>query len=532
MASQMNRLPSRKWSIAALGLAGVAMVVLSYLLVIALALGCLALPVFLLWYLPLGGPVNLVIYRLLLSAFGLVAGPTILWSLVPSDDQHEINGIRIDLVQEKRLAKEIEAIAGALRESMPSEVYLISDANAFVSERNATKGFGRRRILALGLPLLQMLTIEQFRAVLAHEFAHYYAGDTRLGPWVYEARGSLMRVYENLGKNSNVLRHIRRLGIVSVVYRLLMGGLRMYWRVFMRITQAISRRQESRSDELACYIAGSQPLIDGLEGIRRCNAGLSAFWSSYVMPVAMGGFQPDLANGFRQFMQVPQVVKATSEFLSHQASVAKPSPFDSHPPLSERIDRARHINVPAAHGSVLENAGLPVISLIESVGSLEASLLKKVVPSLAAADLKPLNWETAGTDIYIPAWRKRVANFLPFLSAKRMGDLPLLVLDPRLVTELLPNRSTGRLDQTQRFASAYDVLFCVLVLCLLENGWKLIAQPGYLTLENGASTVDPAKVIGAIRNGTLSVVAWRDFRAERGIGDWPLAASTASPSAS
>jgi hypothetical protein len=113
-----------------------------------------------------------------------------------------------------------------------------------------------------------------------------------------------------------------------------------------------------------------------------------------------------------------------------------------------------------------------------------------------------------------------------------MGDLPLLVLDPRLVTELLPNRSSGRLDQTQRFASAYDVLFCVLVLCLLENGWKLIAQPGYLTLENGASTVDPAKVIGAIRNGTLSVVAWRDFRAERGIGDWPLAASTASPSAS
>lgn len=104
------------------------------------------------------------------------------------------------------------------------------------------------------------------------------------------------------------------------------------------------------------------------------------------------------------------------------------------------------------------------------------------------------------------------------------------MLDPRLVTELLPNRSTGRLDQSQRIASAYDVLFCVLALCLLENGWKLIAQPGYLTLENGASTVDPAKVIGAIRNGTLSVVAWRDFCAEHGIGDWPLAASTASPS--
>jgi hypothetical protein len=194
----------------------------------------------------------------------------------------------------------------------------------------------------------------------------------------------------------------------------------------MRITQAISRRQESPSDELACYIAGSQPLIDGLEGIRRCNASSSAFWNSYVLPVAMGGFQPDLASGFRQFMQVPQVVKATSEFLAQQASVAKPSPFDSHPPLSERIDRARQINLPAPQGSALEDTGLPMISLLESVGSLEASLLKKVVPALAAADLKPLNWETVATDIYIPAWRKRVANFLPFLSAKKMGDLPLL----------------------------------------------------------------------------------------------------------
>jgi len=205
------------------------MVFLSYLLAVALAMACFALPVVLLWTLPFGGQVNLLFMRLLLSAFGLVAGVTILSSLVPSKDQHEVNGVCIDLEKEKRLAQEIEAIAGALREPMPSHVYLIGDANAFVSERDEGKGIGRRRILALGLPLLQMLTIAQFRAVLAHEFAHYYSGDTRLGPWVYEARRSLIRVYENLGKNSKVLLYLRRWGIVAVVFRLLMGGLRIYW---------------------------------------------------------------------------------------------------------------------------------------------------------------------------------------------------------------------------------------------------------------------------------------------------------------
>jgi Zn-dependent protease with chaperone function len=532
MTSHVSHLPSRKWSIVALGSAGMAMVVVSYLIMIALAFALLGLPVLLFWYLPHGGPANFALHRLLLAAFGLVAGPTILWSLVPSKDKHDVNGVRIDLATEKRLAKEIEAIAVALREPMPSEVYLIGDANAFVSEVDAETGFGRRRILGLGLPLLQMLTIAQFRAVLAHEFAHYYAGDTRLGPWVYDARRSLIRVYQNLGKNSTALHHIRRWGIASVAYKLLMLGLTKYWQLFMRVTQAISRRQEMRSDELACYIAGSQALIDGLTGIRRCSAGLGAYWNSIVIPVAMGGFQPDLANGFQRFMQAPQVIKATSEYLSQQVSIEKPSPFDSHPTLNERIDRARQFNLPAPQSSGLEDASdLPMISLIENVAALETGLLRKVVPALAAVDLKPLNWETAGSDIYIPAWRKRVADFLPFLSTKKLGELPLLVLNPRPIALLVENPPRSLLSQSQRIAAAYDILTSAFALCLLENGWKLVTQPGFWTLQNGASTVDPAAVIGALGSGTLSVVAWSSFRAERGIGDWPLAAPVASLSA-
>jgi len=161
------------------------LVVVSYLFAIAIALACLALPIVLFGYLPISSQFNFLLYRLLFSAFGLVAGGTILWSLVSSNDKHEVKGVRIDLRKEMRLAREIEAVAEALHEPMPSEVYLIGDANAFVREEDEAKGFGRRRILALGLPILQMLTIAQFRAILAHEFAHYYAGDTWLGPWVY-----------------------------------------------------------------------------------------------------------------------------------------------------------------------------------------------------------------------------------------------------------------------------------------------------------------------------------------------------------
>jgi len=528
MTSHLNNLPSRKWSIVGLSSAAMALVVVSYLLAIAVGLACLALPILLFGYLPINSHYNFVLYRLLFSAFGIVAGGTILWSLVPTSDKHEVKGVRIDLTKEKRLAQEIEAIAEALHERMPSDVYLIGDANAFVREEDEAKGFGRRRILALGLPLLQMLTIAQFRAVLAHEFAHYYAGDTWLGPWVYDARNSMSRLYMNLGKNSEAMRFLRRVRILAAAYLLLMAGLTMYWKIFMRITQAISRRQEMRCDELACYIAGSQPLIEGLEGIRRCAAGLSAYWNSFVLPIATGGFQPDLANGFQQFMEAPQVVKATSEYISQQASVTEPKPFDSHPPLNMRIEQARRLDMPAPQSSGFsDSSNLPMISLIEEVAVLEASLLKKVVPAMASADLKPLNWETAGADIYIPGWRKRVADYLPYLSEKKMGDLPFLVLDPRPVAMEVYNATAGRLNQAQRIACAYDVLFCAFALCLLENGWKLITKPGNLTLENGTSTVDPASLMKELRTGKLTVVEWSSLRAKLGIGEWALAARVA-----
>lgn len=529
MTSQSGRLPSRKWSIVALASAGMTVVLFSYLLLIILAFACLALP-FVLFFVVPAEESHFLFGRIMISAFGLVVGFTIFSSLLSEDAPFDANGVLVDLSKESRLRREIKAIADALHEPMPSEVYLVADANAFVLETPGKGGSGKRRIMGLGLPLLQMLSIAQFRAVLAHEFGHYYAGDTRLGPWVYNTRRAVEEVYKNLGKKSTVLTFLRRWGLVAGLHRLLMAGLRHYWRLFMRITQAISRRQEFRSDELACYVAGSQPLIDGLEVIRKCKAGLSAYWNSFVLPVAMGGYQPDLAGDFYRFMHAPGVAKAVSEYAAQSAEQS--SPFDSHPPLVGRIEQARRLNIaPAADTSSALAPDQPMISLLDDVDSLQAGLLRKILPALVAADLKPLNWETAADDIYIPAWRKRVANFIPFLSTKKMGELPLLVLDPRPVAELVPGPVKGRINQSQRIASAYDILFCAFAVCLLDNGWKLITEPGNMVLQKGESIVDPRVVIGSLRSGSLSVVEWRNYRAQREIGDWPLASAVVDPSA-
>lgn len=521
MTNESNRLPSRKWSIVALGSAGMAAVVLSYLLAVAVALVFLALPVVLLVAMPMGNGNNLFT-RILLAAFGAVVGLTILWSLIPKGHKAEINGVLIDLGKEKRLQAEIGAIAAAMHEPMPTEVYLVGDANAFVIEENG----GKRRIMGLGLPLMQMMTIAQFRAVLAHEFGHYYSGDTRLGPWVYNTRQAMVRVYENLGKKSNILKLLTRWAVVSALYLLLMGGMRLYWKVFMRITQAISRRQELRSDELACHVAGSQALIDGLACIRRCGAALSSYWNSVVLPVAASGFQPQLADGFLRFMSAPQIAKATAEYLQKQSAEEKTSPFDTHPPLGMRMEKAKALNLPAPDKEGSSGNDLPMISLIDDLPTLEGGLLKKYVPALAAADLKPLAWDATGMDVYVPLWRKQVAGFLPAFGEKAVKDLPGLVKAPQALMELVQNPQGRKLTIPQREARAMDVLFSALALCLVDHGWKLITQPGVLYLESGDSKIQPGETIAAIKAGKLSAQEWEAYCVERGMTDWVLAPTT------
>ena len=121
---------------------------------------------------------------------------------------------------------------------MPSEVYLVPDVNAWVSSRGGVMGFGSRRVMGIGLPLLHVTRVAEMEAVLAHEFGHYHGGDTRLGPWIYKTRTAIGRTLEALGD-----------GWLQVPFR-------AYGNFFLRVTQAISRAQEFTADRLAATLFG------------------------------------------------------------------------------------------------------------------------------------------------------------------------------------------------------------------------------------------------------------------------------------
>ena len=388
----IGRRPPKSWSTAAWAVVAAFSVVLSYVMTIFLGLACLLFGWMLLLAMLRSG---LSFFGVVLDVFTLMVGGTVFWSLIPRRPEFQPNGPRIDLARETRLRAEIEAVAQALQQRAPDEVYLITAANAAVMQR------GRRRIMLLGLPLLQLLSISQFRAILAHEFGHYYAGDTRLGPWVFGARMKMAQVLIQLSRDSLMWAFLSRLAIVAILRLILLGGLGLWWRVFNSITQFVSRKQEFRCDELACYLAGSENLEQGLCSIHRAAAAFPPYWKQVVTPVLAGGFRPGLADGFGRFVQTPAIAVAAAQLVKNKLASNAADPMDSHPGLGARVRRAQELAIPAA-----DKDDRPAAALFEDLPGLELRLLHKLLPQLKAVELKTMEWDTAAAEVYEPLWRR------------------------------------------------------------------------------------------------------------------------------
>ncbi len=454
----------------------------------------------------------------ILAVFTLVMGGTVLWSLLPGKIPFETNGVRIDLSRETRLRAEVEAMAKTLNEKIPDEVYLVPIANAAVLER------GKKRIMLIGLPVLDLLTVSQFRAILAHEFAHYYSGDTQLGPWVFRARMNMAQVLTRLGRNSAVLSLLSNLAVVAILRSVILGGLSLWWKLFNRITQHVSRQQEYRCDELACYLAGSESLEKGLCSVNRAAATFTLYWSQTVVPVIAIGYRPPLSEGYRLFLQSPEIAKAALSVLEQQLAANATGPMDSHPPLNARVEKARSLAIASA-----SEDNRPAVTLLEDLASLEIQLLTHVMPAVKASELKPMQWNTAGSEVYVPLWRGEVAKIAPHLSSITIYTLPNAIAKLTQIAGSIADPPGTLLTREQRIDRAADVIGKALTLALIDHGWTLHFQPGqfYMESETG-NKINPGVTIQELRTGDRKMNSWLPYCEENLIGDWILASQAAT----
>ena len=183
------------------------------------------------------------------------------------------------------------------------------------------------------MPLLSILTISQFRAVLAHEFAHYYGGDTSLGPWIYKTQTAIVRIFQNIGS----IGQLARVAVLGVMYLVVSTLMKWYFKLFLRAINLVSRKKEHRADELACLIAGREPLIDGLRAIHGAALAWPSYWKTELAPMLNDGAVPGIGDGFARFLAVPTISEQIQKNLEKEIREGKTNPYNSHPPLRDRI---------------------------------------------------------------------------------------------------------------------------------------------------------------------------------------------------
>lgn len=456
----------------------------------------------------------------------IVGAGVILWSIVPRPDRFLPPGPRLEPAAHPRLFQRLTAVAQAVGQPMPAEVYLAPEVNAWVAQRGGWMGFGSRRVMGLGLPVLQVLAVSEIEAVLAHEFGHYSTGDTRLAPWVYKTRGAIVRTLQGLSRHSE----------------LLMKPFIWYGHMFLRITHAISRRQEYQADGLAARTIGPRPLADGLQKIHGAALAYDAYLRVEMGPVLNAGFRPPWAEGFARFLAFPSVAKAVSDGLEQQLREAQTDAYDTHPPLRDRVAALQKLPAVSRSGS-----DVPAISLLEKLPKLEARLLSHVSGNAQMESLKAVSWENAGMQALLPQWsevvrqqREALVGLTPAslaevcASSERLPRTSVIIPgDPGMAKSLLDFSRKLAFPASvlpsaeERYESAKEVLAMALAVALSRQGWELRALPGELYLTRGDCRIEPFPVVGELADGKLTPEAWRQLCRRYQISDSDLTDSKA-----
>lgn len=434
------------------------------------------------------------------------AGGAILWAVMPRPDRFEPPGPELTDVAHPRLFDLIRDVARNTEQAEPREVYLLSDVNAWVTQRGGVMGVGSRRVMGIGLPLLQSLSVAELRAVLAHEFGHYWGGDVAIGPWIYKTRAAIGRAIAQLEGN------------------LLQGLFNGYGRLFMKLTTAISRRQEYVADQLAARVAGASVMQRALKQVTALAPAHQAYLNTEVLPVVRSGFLPPVALGFDLFRADAGVRQATDRIVDETMTSGTTGEFDTHPTLRERLAALDAL----ALANTSPGDSSPAAALINNPDALGRAVLAHAVGAETVARLKAVAWDVVGSVVYAPKWRDSIDYHRAWLAPLRVDALPTGPAGYITLGSKLVGRDETNVNAEERIGRAVQMIGMALGCLLARSGWAVRSELGRpLLLVRGDALVNPFEMVRGLADGNVTRERWQEVCEQLGVAGQSLAPAAA-----
>ena len=324
-----------------------------YLLMVSAALVLLALPVFVViqahhfgtWVIFMFGICWIPAALLLQGIFTVQPAPFV------------APGPRLERHEAPALFALIDDLAARAQTAPPAVVHLAPTPTLAVTQRRS------ERILIIGLPLLDAITVQELRAGIAHELGHFAGGDTRLTSLLVYTSATFASVFESVQRGAfkeGSSHGAIELGLAAA--KALGEGLtKGYAHLYFRVMRASSRRQELAADALAAALAGRAATMRLLEKVSLIAPTYDLYVASDVgFAVAAGAMPTDLLGGYREFRAALDLLPLGAR-IAEARRTEKTDPFDSHPATPIRLDRLRAL----PEGPIEDDARLASTFLVD-----------------------------------------------------------------------------------------------------------------------------------------------------------------------
>ncbi|RAP36851.1 hypothetical protein DID80_04905 [Candidatus Marinamargulisbacteria bacterium SCGC AAA071-K20] len=263
---------------------------------------------------------------------------------------NEQSGVLLSETDEKEIWGLVSGIAKKLNTKKIDQILIAATTGISVHQKGpsflAFFGLGKR-CLTLGVPTLYGLTVDEFEAILTHEYGHFDNKDTNWAIITHTVGQSLIQAFNSLpGKIDNEDKEESG-GII--LYNLIMFLNPAYWillvfiNLYFECTSSFSKIGEIKADIHAIKLKGPKNFYEGLLKVARNDIIFSEIIEPKIIPRLI-----DDKSVFTNFCSMVEIAENSFEKKDIESinngilNDDTESKFSSHPSLKIRFSHARN----------------------------------------------------------------------------------------------------------------------------------------------------------------------------------------------
>jgi Zn-dependent protease with chaperone function len=287
--------------------------------------------------------------------------------------RYSIDDIEVTRADQPRLFDFIDRLADEARAPRAHKVYLSARVNAAVFYDLSLLNLiiPSKKNLEIGLGLINVLSLGELKAVLAHEFGHFAQRSMAVGRWVYISQQIAGHIIARRDALDRLLQQLSRLDLriawvgwlLSIIIWSIRSLMDVLFRGVLLAQRALSRQMEFQADLVAVSLTGSDALVHALHKLQAADdawdKALSFANSEAANKRAVGDLflvQDRIIERMREILSQPMYCRvppipatAREAHRVFKAELAQPPRmWVTHPPSTEREENAKRRYVQAA----------------------------------------------------------------------------------------------------------------------------------------------------------------------------------------